>query len=153
MRYGWHTDPAAWTRLEEHIRTLKWVRKPFDESFAYQVPQKAGVYIICAPPPLLRGRPHKELQTVIYAGRSQGDLRERFVKHLRNPDARLRSAIECLQSTNTSIHYYYAEASPEQVVEIEATLINCYGPPGNSQSGDTMKVKARVRFDKGVAAG
>jgi hypothetical protein len=153
MRYAWHLDLDAWKQLAAQIRSLKWIRKPFDESFAYQVPQSPGVYLICARPPMLGSRPHRDFHNVIYAGRSSTSLQQRFLKHLRNPDARLRQALACFSSPYNTVDYFYANLPTQQVALVESLLIDCYGPPGNSQSGDRLTLKARVRYDKATNAG
>ncbi len=153
MEYGWRLSRGYWQELDEHIRGLTWFFLPFDNVHVRSVPEKPGVYLICARPPIIAHDPHKRFFNVLYAGRSESSLRDRFKKHCENPDKGIAKVIACYGFHRDELHYYYATAKREDVVAIEDSLIDCYGPSANLRSGDKFKIKAHIRADKARPAG
>ena len=137
--YGWSLDRALWERLGKLCEGRKWSKVHFDESKSSLIPARPGVYLIVAGPPCVSDTPHCKFMSPLYAGQSKTSIRSRFVHHLDSPDARV-ALLKHLR-TNATVWFYCTVTNIDEVDELESLLIDCYGPPANSQRG----IQARLR--------
>lgn len=138
MMKGWSIDPDDWDVLEKVIpSSLAWksvILTPIDQNM---VPESPGVYAICAPPPNATipnlNSVYNNLSIPIYIGRSETNLRSRFIKHCQTPDSLLQKAKICFQKVKLS--FWFISLNSERVKDAEAQLITCFGPPVNKRAG------------------
>lgn len=100
------------------------------------LPERAGVYAICAPPPSPESNLPLGLMNVLYVGESE-NLRRRFVEHSKTSDGRLAAAKRCYAD---SLQFWWSEivghpeqelSDKERIVQVEAALLRAFGPPIN----------------------
>lgn len=152
MKYGWQLNSESWFTLSTDVIPLPWACVPFRQSFANQVIDVPGVYLICGHTPIHNdARPFRHLFNVIYAGLSTTSVRTRFRAHLTNPKPRLRDAVNAYGAMRDQLKFYFAQAPAVIVPHLESLLIDCFGPTGNSQAGTT--VTATVNYNAAVPAG
>ena len=130
MRYSWTFEKLHWDNLRKVMKRTRWSRTRLDPLYQDNVPERPGVYAICLKLRTMNfnQRPFKDLYEVIYVGRSEDSVRERFLRHCRSPERRVRDAKECF---GDNLEYWYTEVNLDQVRELEARLIKCFGPPAN----------------------
>lgn len=139
MRYGWSLERSIWSHVPADLvngRGWRWVQFALAE--ANSVPTVAGVYVVCAcPPGRHRSTPAPPndlfslLYTAIYVGQTK-DLRVRFTQHCQSPKMDLKLSRECFSG---SLEFWFHRLDPNDLIEAEACLIDCFGPPGNVVRG------------------
>ena len=138
MKYGWQLDRELWQQLVEFLPDIKWRKVPFNYNHSLAIPKKPGVYLICGTPPLMSDKPYKKFFNVIYAGRSETSIHERFDVHCNRPDKSIQKIKQCYGSREGYLFFYFATLPKELVKPVETQLINCYGPAANQRAGDSI---------------
>ena len=130
MRYGWTFEKQNWDNLLEVVSGTCWSCTKLDTLYQDNVPEAPGVYAICLKLKSMNFNhsPFTDLYEIIYVGRSEDSVRNRFLRHCRHPERGVREAKECF---GDSLEYWYTEINSDQVCELEAHLIGCFGPPAN----------------------
>ena len=130
MQHGWTLEKHRWDDLLNAISGIHWSKTKLDILYQNNVPECPGVYAICLKLRTINfnQRPFKDLYEIIYVGRSEWSVRSRFLSHCHKPERRVREAKECF---GENLEYWYAEVNQDQVRELEARLIDCFGPPAN----------------------
>ena len=136
MRYGWTLEKQEWLQLSVISRT-DWSKTKFNSLYRENVPESSGVYAICSTPPDFTQLLIKTLYNIIYVGKSKS-LRRRFLEHCNRPKLEIEMAQHCF---GDSLEYWFTEVSLEEIDELEARLIDCFGPPANLVRGH---IPARV---------
>ena len=133
MRHGWTLKKQEWDILPQIVDGTSWSKTRLAQLYRDHVPKCSGVYIICVKIPYLNQSPFKLLYNVIYVGKAdKGNLRDRFLYHCNNPKQELAMARECF---GDNLEYWFTEVSSDQAAELEARLIDCFGPPANRIRG------------------
>ena len=138
MDKGWSINPEDWEALDQVLRRSEtWnsvLLTPNDQSI---VPEGPGVYAICAPPPnttgLDRSTMFHSLASPLYIGRSESNIKSRFLAHCRASNPQLRRAKNCYYRVQLS--FWFIELPVSAVRDAEARLIKCFGPPVNKRAG------------------
>lgn len=135
---GWSINPKAWDALEQALLKWKaWNSVLLTKNDQSLVPERPGVYAICAQPPYATGKNRKtlfhSLATPLYIGRSESSIRSRFRVHCQTPTQQLRRAKQCYDRVNLS--FWFIELPVSTVKDTEARLIKCFGPPVNNRDG------------------
>lgn len=138
MRKGWSIDPDDWRSLAQALEPAStWSVVMLTPNEREMVPERPGVYAICAPPPIDRPTTSRtmfsSLASPIYVGRSKSNIRSRFLAHCRSEDPDLRTAKRCYNSAY--LRFWFTELLPSSVEGTEGWLIRCFGPPVNKQDG------------------
>lgn len=136
MDKGWSINHKDWEALQQALyRGNSWnsvLLTPNDQSV---VPEKPGVYAICAQPPDIPESDQRSmlqsLASPLYIGRSESSIRSRFLAHCKSTDPKLRMAKRCYEK----LQFWFIEISANAVKDAEAWLIKCFGPPANKVSG------------------
>jgi len=139
MRHGWTLETQKWDDLLISISRTYWSKVPFNQLYQDFVPETPGVYTICA---RLRGFNQNlftVLYEIIYVGMSKDSLRTRFLAHCLRPERGVKQARQCF---GDGLEYWFTEVNPDQVRELEAHLIECFGPPANLKQ---ESIPARTR--------
>ena len=141
MRYGWTLKKHNWNNLLESISGTYWSRTKLDSLYQDNVPEVPGVYLICLKLKEMSFNedPFKNLYEIIYVGMSESSVRNRFLRHCNRPKRGIREAKECF---GDNLEYWYTEINSDQVRELEALLIGCFGPPANLKQ---ERIPARTR--------
>ena len=133
MRYGWTLQKEEWDLLPQVIEGTRWSKTKLGQLYRDRVPKRSGVYVICVKIPRFNQRLFKTLYNVIYVGKAdKGNLHDRFLYHCNNPKPELVMARQCF---GNNLEYWFTEVSPDQASELEARLIDCFGPPANRIRG------------------
>ena len=139
MRHGWTLEKQEWDILPQIIEGTSWSKTRLAQLYRDQVPKSSGVYIICVKIPRFNQSPFKSLYNVIYVGKAdRGTLYDRFLYHCNNPKPELVLARQCF---GDNLEYWFTEVSTNKASELEARLIDCFGPPANRIRGH---IPARV---------
>ena len=131
MRHGWTLEKQEWDMLLPIVSQTRWSKTKFDSLYRDRVPESTGVYAICSSPLDFTQRLFKALYNIIYVGKSKS-LRRRFIEHCNRPKLEIEMARHCF---GDSLEYWFTEVSLEQIDELEARLIDCFGPPANLVRG------------------
>lgn len=133
MRYGWTLEKQQWDRLLQVVTETDWLKVPrLNQLYRDFVPETPGVYVICVKLPNFNQCPFKSLYNVIYVGKSEEALLERFLFHCGQAERGVKAAKQCF---GDSLEYWFTEVSRDRVAELEKWLIDCFGPPANRKSG------------------
>lgn len=140
MRHGWTLEKQNWNRLISIIRGTQWSKTQLDPLYRDSVPDSLGVYVICVTPRMSHNN-HGLLNTlynVIYVGKvDKGTLHRRFLQHCNQPKADIVKAKRCF---GNKLEYWYTEVALEQINDLEARLIDCFGPPANRIRGISARL-------------
>ena len=141
MRHGWTLEKQNWDDLLEVISRTYWSNTKLDQSYQHNVPDSPGVYAICLKLRTMNFNqcPFKDLYEIIYIGKSDTSVRDRFLKHCRSPVRGVKKAKQCF---GDRLEYWHTIVMPNQVSELEARLIECFGPPANRRQ---ESIPARVK--------
>ena len=141
MRHGWALKKQNWDDLLKVISGTHWSNTKFDQRYQNNVPESSGVYAICLKLRTMNFNqpPFKDLYEIIYVGKSDASVRTRFLKHCRSPVRGVKEAKQCF---GDNLEYWYTEVMPNQVRELEARLIECFGPPANRRQ---ESIPARIK--------
>ena len=131
MRHGWTLEKQEWDHLRRVVSKTCWSKTQLDQSCRDSVPKKSGVYAICAKLTDFKQSLFKALYEIIYVGKSRS-LNRRFLEHCRRPERGVKQAKQCF---GDNLEYWYTEVNPDRIDELEARLIECFGPPANRISG------------------
>ena len=134
---GWSIDRVDWEALEQALpRTVVWRDVLLTRNDESGVPARPGVYAICARPPNATEQYARtlfqSLMTPLYIGRSETNIRNRFIAHCSRPAARLERAKQCY--ADVALHFWFVEMPANAVKAAEASLIKCFGPPVNDRA-------------------
>ena len=133
MRYGWTLEKQVWDTLLQTIEGTRWRSIKLNQLYRDSVPKCSGVYIICVKTPDYNHKPFLSLYNIIYVGKAdRGTLHNRFLNHCNTPKPELVQARQCFGDT---LEYWFTEVEPGEVSELEARLIDCFGPPANLRRG------------------
>lgn len=140
IRYNWPLHKDDWDKLPEEIYETDWQSRPLGHASKRSIPAITGVYMMCVRIPQAShfARPFTEMTTVIYVGKSK-NLRNRYENHLNTPSPKVRAARETYAD---SLRFWFLGLPENRISEIEALLIDCFGPPANDQPGDAILVHA-----------
>jgi hypothetical protein len=136
MRYGWSLDREHWQILITNAGAITWNRVHLRDLDRDSIPDRPGIYLICAKVKGLTQGVFNELYNVIYAGQEGVSLRRRFLEHCRIPKLELRNAQQCYVYP---FDYWYSVVEVEHLDKIEGSLIDCLGPPANLVRKVTIK--------------
>ena len=141
MQHGWTLEKQKWDHLLTVISGTCWSKTRLNQDYRDSIPESSGVYAICVKfeTPDFNQRLFKALYEIIYVGKSAVSLHRRFLDHCLRSERGIEQAKECF---GDNFEYWYTEVNPDQVAELEARLIECFGPPANRISGH---IPARVR--------
>lgn len=130
MLYGWTLEKQHWDNLLKVMSGTHWSRTKLDPLYQDSVPEGPGVYAICIKLRTMNFNqdPFKDLYEIIYVGKSEDSVRERFLRHCNKPKRGVKEAKECF---GDDLEYWYTEINSNQVQALEAHLIKCFGPPAN----------------------
>ena len=148
MDRGWSIDIDDWQALEMALLKSKiWKRVLLTTNDQSLVPEAPGVYAICARPPIGNRHDGKtlfhHLASPLYIGRSEWNIKSRFLNHCQNRNPQLRRAKQCFHSVQ--LYFWFVELPRNLVKEAEARLIKCFGPPVNKRAGTiTGTIKAPI---------
>ena len=154
MRYGWSIDPKTWQSLPEELAAPDmWRSVSFSSADANSVPTEAGIYALCSPPPnRMRSAQSSPsdlfgiLYTALYIGRTN-NLRVRFQQHISQPSERVRSTRAVFGSR---MQFWFSRHAPTKLRNLEAHLIDCFGPSANKIRGTiTAKIQRPLSIDSG----
>ena len=137
MRYGWTLEKQEWDMLLLIVSETRWSKTKFNSLYRENVPQSSGVYAICSSPPDFTQSLIKALYNIIYVGKSKS-LRRRFLEHCNRPKLEIEMAQHCF---GDNLESWFTEVSLERIDELEARLIDCFGPSANLVRGH---IPARV---------
>ena len=138
MDKGWSIDSSDWESVTQVLPQSKtWNSVLLTSSEQSTVPDRSGVYAICAPPPnvfSLQGHAiFQTLATPIYIGRSESNIRSRFLNHCDHPSPQLQKAKQCYRKVQLT--FWFIELPTNEVKDAEAWMIKCFGPPANIRAG------------------
>ena len=140
MRHGWTLKKHEWDRLLSAVRGTEWSKTWLRPLYQDSIPKSLGVYAICATPsmPNLSQALINVLYNVIYIGKvDRGTLHARFLQHCNYPE---RDIVEAKRCFGNKLDYWYTEVDLDRINELEARLIDCFGPPANRISGISGRV-------------
>lgn len=148
MKKGWSINIEDWQALEKVLLKSKtWKSVLLTTNEQWLVPEVPGVYAICARPPI--GTKHdrktlfRYLASPLYIGRSEWNIKSRFLKHCQNKNPQLRRAKHCFRAVQ--LNFWFIELPRNYVKDAEARLIKCFGPPVNEREGTISgKVKSPI---------
>lgn len=139
MPHGWTLQKQEWDLLPQVVDGTRWSKTRLTQLHRDYVPKQSGVYVICVKIPYFNQSLFKSLYNIIYVGKAdRGTLHDRFLYHCNNPKPELVMAKQCF---GDNLEYWFTEVSPNKVPELEARLIDCFGPPANRIRGH---IPARV---------
>ena len=130
MQHGWTLEKQEWEHLSM-VSGTHWSKTKFNSLYRESVPESPGVYAICSEPPAFTQSFIKTLYNIIYVGKSKS-LRRRFLEHCNRPKLEIEMAKHCF---GDNLEYWFTEVSLDQIDELEARLIDCFGPPANLVRG------------------
>lgn len=143
---GWSLNTQDWQTLEalfqEHNEWIPWRNVTLNPNHQFLVPNKPGVYGICATPPLAVGSHEskgtvqtmfQELAVPLYVGMSESNLQRRFSDHCQRPSDSLKKAKHCY--SQVKLTFWFAELDRAHIRLAEGLLIKCFGPPVNQVQG------------------
>lgn len=132
MRYGWNQDQRKWKSLLGEITDLQWKQVPLKPTSNGVVPQSTGVYIMMISIAKIADLP-KELSPwnkivgPMYIGLAT-NLQQRFSQHASKTQKNTKELI-----TNFApIEFWWTECDSDRYRQLEAMLIELFGPPFNS---------------------
>ena len=134
MQHGWTLDKQKWEHLLTVISGTRWSKAQLNRLHRDSIPASSGVYAICVKlesSDFNQCLLFKALYEIIYVGRSTS-LHRRFLDHCSNPERGMKLAKECF---GDDFEYWYTEVNPDRINELEARLIECFGPPANRIRG------------------
>ena len=149
MDKGWSIDKEDWQALEKALLKAKiWKSVLLTTNDQSLVPETSGVYAICARPPIATKQERKTffhcLASPLYIGRSESNIKLRFLEHCQNKNWQLRRAKQCFRTVK--LNFWFVELPRNFVKDAEARLIKCFGPPVNKRAGTIPgTIKAPVR--------
>lgn len=137
MRKGWSIDLGEWQRLAELIgQRTRWQSVTLTTNDQHMVPTMPGVYAICARPTVgittSDTASFGQLACPIYIGKSESNIRSRFIRHCRSRDPDLYQAKRCYSPQR--LRFWYIQLPSEEVGAIEGALIDCFGPVTNKRT-------------------
>ncbi len=144
MEHGWSDNLGAWIKAAGQGQ--QWGYVTFVEPMKGVLPQKPGVYVICAKAPLQESGEEsvpadhvfRELYDAVYVGKSK-NLQKRFSEHIANPAAPLKKVKSCFRE----LYFWWCviESGDEKELDVtESNLIACLRPIANRQSGVQAKL-------------
>lgn len=126
-----------WERMAQSIRGLQWKRTRLTQGGLKLVPNRPGVYIICAKPPRVPVSFQKlGLYNPMYIGKTD-NLSERIGTHLNRPDENIE---ELREHFSAELSLWYAVADARDIESIEDDMIFCFWPAANRK----IKIMGRV---------
>lgn len=130
MRKGWTLEKQNWNDLLTVLTGTNWARTKLDILYKNRIPERPGVYVICLNLGTMNftQRPFKDIYEIIYVGRSESSVQSRFVSHCNKPLRGVREAKDCF---GNNLEFWYTEVDYNKIREIEARIIQCFGPPAN----------------------
>lgn len=123
--------------MAQSIRGLQWKRTRLTQGGLKLVPNRPGIYIICAKPPCVSAS-FRELGLCnpMYIGKTK-NLSERIGAHLNRPDKNIE---ELRENFSAELSLWYAVADVRDIESIEDGMIFCFWPAANRQ----IKIMGRV---------
>ena len=134
MQHGWTLNKQKWDYLLPVVSGTHWSKTQLNQLNRDSIPETSGVYAICVKLDIRDFNQclFRVLYEIIYVGKSAVSLHNRFLKHCRRPERGIKQAKECF---GDNFEYWYTEVNPDRVAELEARLIECFGPPANRIRG------------------
>lgn len=149
MKKGWSIKMEDWNALKDvSLRSKTWTSVLLTINEQALVPESPGVYAICARPPVSTQQgPNSlfhHLSTPLYIGRSEHNIKSRFLHHCTSKNPQLHKAKLCYRAVQ--LKFWFVELPISNVKDAEAQLIKCFGPPVNQRDGTiTGRVKSPVK--------
>ena len=144
---GWSIELTPWKALKEVMESSSSWRCRYGLSSDHRdsVPEKPGVYVICAQPPIIpsvRGKDDffPKLVTPLYVGLSKPSIRDRFSQHVKSKDPDMRKAKKC--DSPARLQFWFTELPCDTVDAAEEAIYDCFGPPVNKR---TEHIKGTLR--------
>ena len=114
--------------MAESIRNLEWREAKFTAGGLEVLPDRPGVYMICARPPEAPVSFRKlALKNPMYIGKAE-DLSVRIKQHFGRPDENI---MELRKHFSTELFLWYAVADIASIEDIEDKMIFCFWPAAN----------------------
>ena len=134
---GWSIRYEDWESLDQAMQTATlWKSALLTSNDQSLIPERPGVYAICARPPNVVGpgpiTMFHSLASPLYVGRSESSIRSRFLDHCKSANTQLRKAKHCYGG---QLRFWFIEMPSSSVKNAEAWLIKCFGPPVNKVAG------------------
>lgn len=136
IRYGWPLYPDEWEAVPDSLwLTEQWQSRPLGHASRDSLPTQSGVYLMSVKPPRAASFPPPvgDLNEVIYVGKTV-NLRRRYAEHLNTPSPKVRMA---RATYSASLRFWFLALPKSQIAQLEALLIDCFGPPANDRPGDS----------------
>lgn len=129
---NWSLSREPWQALRAMTldEPLTWSSVPFQRTTARAVPDKPGVYLVCARPIALPSASTPSLLNLLYVGQASASIRDRFNYHL-SPQAKpkMKKVREVFVG-----HLIFCWAETIRFMEIEPLIYDAFGPPVNDTS-------------------
>ena len=150
MKRGWSINSEDWKALQKvSLRTKTWKSVLLTMNDQALVPETPGVYAICARPPIATEPDSNtlfhSLSTPLYIGRSEWNIKSRFLAHCHNRNRELHKAKRCYHTVQ--LNFWFVELPHSTVKAAEAELINCFGPPVNRRKETTIPARLKPPVD------
>ena len=138
MNRGWSLDHRDWEALKQALpQPETWNSVLLAKNDQSMVPEVPGVYAICAKPPNATGPDRStmfhSLASPLYIGRSESNIKLRFLAHCRTSDPQLLRAKSCFH--RVQLRFWFIKLPVNAVRNAEAWLIKCFSPPVNKRAG------------------
>ena len=117
--------------MAEKIRDLRWHRSAFTPAELEKLPERPGIYILCAAPPEVP-KPFQRLglYNPVYIGRTT-NLKQRILAgHWKRPSVNIR---ELRAHFKGELSLWYAEAAPQEIEGVEDAMLFCFWPSANRE--------------------
>lgn len=131
---GWSFDRLDWDLIPKTLfKNKSWGKAHFELGAAGQIPQEAGVYVICTSQPNAQhtvehsnGNLFGMLYTAMYVGMTD-NLNRRFQEHLGGtPSENIMRTRRCFTFID---FWYHTTADVEEAKDLEGRLQRVLGPP------------------------
>lgn len=132
MRYGWNQDQSKWKSKLGEITDLQWRQAPLKQNSSVLVPQTTGVYIMMISIAKIADLPKdltpwNKIVGPMYIGLA-ANLQQRFSQHA----AKTQKNTKELITKFVHVDFWWTECGADRYQDLEATLIELFGPPFNS---------------------
>ena len=135
---NWSLERETWAALRSYCENneLSWSTVQFQRAMSASIPERPGMYLICAKPPVNFALTNPPLNTIIYVGKADTSIRKRFEHHLSQHAAdRVKSARYTFVN-NLSFKWTVIN----NPVELERLVYDSFRPPANSISPPTPRL-------------
>jgi hypothetical protein len=131
---NWALKSEPWTVLSSLLAdpSLSWSHAPFTAGVAAGIPERPGIYALCARPVATLGEGAPQLRTLLYVGKAERSIRSRFLYHLsHSAKPKVKAA---RQVYGSALEFHWTVVGPERCLELEPCFYDAFGPPCNEIS-------------------